>query len=319
MAATAMARKRKGVPLHGWLVLDKPGTMTSTQALGKVRWLLNAEKAGHGGTLDPIATGILPIALGEATKTVQYAMDGHKEYRFVCKFGEATDTDDRAGTVIATAQGRPTDAEIEAALPSFIGTIHQVPPQYSAIKIDGERAYDLARVGEQVELASRAVRIDAFQLISRPDADHAEFEVACGKGTYVRSLARDLAAMLGTVAHITVLRRLRVGPFSLASAITLEAVAAHVDAGGGPEALLMPVAAPLNLLPQVELSAGEAERLRHGQAIQLCHADIDHDRLADIAETMGADGTALALCAGHPVALVRLLDGVIRPVRVLNL
>lgn len=306
-----MARKRKGVPIHGWLVLDKPGTMTSTQALGKVRWLLNADKAGHGGTLDPIATGILPIALGEATKTVQYAMDGHKAYRFVCKFGEATDTDDRAGKVIATAPGRPSDAEIEAALPDFTGIIHQVPPQYSAIKIDGERAYDLAREGEQVELASRAVRIDGFHLIGRPDADHAEFEVECGKGTYVRSLARDLAVRLGTVAHITVLRRLLVGPFSLAQAITLEALEAHMAAGGGPEALLMPVAAPLDLLPRVELSAGEAERLRHGQALQPSHAHI--------AEAFSADGTALALCAGQPVALVRLQDGVIRPARVLNL
>ncbi len=312
-----MARKRKGVPRHGWLVLDKPGTMTSTQAMAKVRWLMKAEKAGHGGTLDPIATGILPIAFGEATKTVQYAMDGHKTYRFTLKFGEATDTDDRAGQVIASSDARPTDADIEKALEAFQGLISQVPPQYSAIKVDGERAYDLAREGEAVELAARIVRIDGFRLIGRPDIDLAEFEVECGKGTYMRSLARDLAAAVGTVGHITVLRRLSVGPFNLSQAVTLEQLEAMV-AEGDPDTLLQPVAAPLDRLPQIDLTPVEADRLRHGQGVSLLRRG-DLDRLEGLRTGMEGDGTALALCAGHPVALVRLDGAEIKPARVLNL
>ncbi len=312
-----MARKRKGVPRHGWLVLDKPGTMTSTQAMAKVRWMMNAEKAGHGGTLDPIATGILPIAFGEATKTVQYAMDGHKTYRFVMKFGEATDTDDRAGKVIATSAVRPTDEQIEKALEGFQGRISQVPPQYSAIKVDGERAYDLAREGEAVELAARTVRIDGFHLTGRPDIDHAEFEVECGKGTYMRSLARDLALAVGTVGHITVLRRLSVGPFTLANAVTLEQLE-KIVAEGDPDGLLMPVAAPLDRLPAIDLTPVEADRLRHGQGVSLLRRS-DLDRLESLRDAGGEEATALALTGGRPVALVRLEGGEIRPARVLNL
>lgn len=312
-----MARKRKGVPRHGWLVLDKPGTMTSTQAMAKVRWLLKAEKAGHGGTLDPIATGILPIAFGEATKTVQYAMDGHKTYRFVMKFGEATDTDDRAGTVIATAPGRPTDAEIEAVLPRFTGQIAQVPPQYSAIKVDGERAYDLAREGEVVELASRTVRVDRYQLIGRPSEDEVEFEVACGKGTYMRSLARDLAVALGTVGHITVLRRLSVGRFTLENAVTLEELEQIVAAGErDPDDLLLPIETALDQLPAIDLSATEAQRLRHGQGVLLLRRG-DLERLEAVREG-AAEGAALATEAGRPVALVRLDGAELKPVRVLH-
>ncbi|KPF85475.1 pseudouridine synthase [alpha proteobacterium AAP38] len=312
-----MARKRKGVPRHGWLVLDKPGTMTSTQAMAKVRWMMNAEKAGHGGTLDPIATGILPIAFGEATKTVQYAMDGHKTYRFVMKFGEATDTDDRAGQVIATSDVRPTDEQIEKALEAFQGLISQVPPQYSAIKVDGERAYDLAREGEAVELAARTVRIDGFHLTGRPDNDHAEFEVECGKGTYMRSLARDLALAVGTVGHITVLRRLSVGPFTLANAVTLEQLE-QIVAEGEPDRLLMPVAAPLDRLPAIDLTPVEADRLRHGQGVSLLRR-ADLDRLEALRGAGGEEGTALALTEGRPVALVRLEGGELKPARVLNL
>jgi tRNA pseudouridine55 synthase len=312
-----MARKRKGVPRHGWLVLDKPGTMTSTQAMAKVRWMMNAEKAGHGGTLDPIATGILPIAFGEATKTVQYAMDGHKTYRFVMKFGEATDTDDRAGQVIATSDVRPTDEQIEKALEAFQGLISQVPPQYSAIKVDGERAYDLAREGEAVELAARTVRIDGFHLTGRPDNDHAEFEVECGKGTYMRSLARDLALAVGTVGHITVLRRLSVGPFTLANAVTLEQLE-QIVAEGEPDRLLMPVAAPLDRLPAIDLTPVEADRLRHGQCVSLLRR-ADLDRLEALRGAGGEEATALALTEGRPVALVRLEGGELRPARVLNL
>lgn len=312
-----MARKRKGVPRHGWLVLDKPGTMTSTQAMAKVRWMMNAEKAGHGGTLDPIATGILPIAFGEATKTVQYAMDGHKTYRFVMKFGEATDTDDRAGQVIASSDVRPTDEQIEKALEAFQGLISQVPPQYSAIKVDGERAYDLAREGAAVELAARTVRIDGFHLTGRPDNDHAEFEVECGKGTYMRSLARDLALAVGTVGHITVLRRLSVGPFTLANAVTLEQLE-QIVAEGEPDGLLMPVAAPLDRLPAIDLTPVEADRLRHGQGVSLLRR-ADLDRLEALRGAGGEEATALALSEGKPVALVRLEGGELRPARVLNL
>ncbi|WP_029011707.1 tRNA pseudouridine(55) synthase TruB [Niveispirillum irakense] len=313
-----MARKRKGVPRHGWLVLDKPGTMTSTQAMAKVRWLLKGEKAGHGGTLDPIATGVLPIAFGEATKTVQYAMDGHKTYRFVMKFGEATDTDDRAGRVIATAPGRPTDEQIEAVLPRFTGMVSQIPPQYSAIKVDGERAYDLAREGEAVELAARIVRVDSFLLTGRPDEDHAEFEVECGKGTYMRSLARDLAVALGTLGHITVLRRLSVGRFNLENAVTLEELEQIIAEGArDPDDLLLPIETALDQIPAVDLTGEEAQRLRHGQGVLLLRRG-DLARLEELRQDERDAGTALATERGRPVALVRLDGAELKPVRVLH-
>ncbi|ACJ00284.1 tRNA pseudouridine(55) synthase TruB [Rhodospirillum centenum] len=315
-----MARKRKGQPVHGWLVLDKPGGMTSTQAMSKVRWLLQAEKAGHGGTLDPIATGVLPIALGEATKTVQYAMDGEKTYRFVLRFGAATDTDDRAGSVIATSDLRPTDEEIEAALPRFTGLITQVPPQYSAIKVDGERAYDLAREGETVELRPREVRVDGFHLTERPDADTAVFEVECGKGTYMRSLARDLARALGTVGHVLELRRLRVGRFTLAEAVTLESLERLVQDGGA-AAAIQPVEMALDTLPAIALTDAEAQRLRQGQPVLLLRRQ-DTERLRRIGESLDPEeggAAALATAFGRPVALVRVEGATIHPVRVLNL
>lgn len=311
-----MARKRKGRPLHGWLVIDKPGGMTSTQVMAKCRWLLKAEKAGHGGTLDPIATGILPIAFGEATKTVNFAMDGQKTYRFVLKFGEATDTDDRAGQVISTNPSRPTDGEIEAALEGFTGWISQIPPRYSAIKVDGERAYDLAREGEEVNLAARDVRIDSILLTERPDPDHAVIEVECGKGTYMRSLARDIAVALGTVGHVEELRRLRVGRFTLAEAMTLEELERLAQ---DPEAEppLLPIETALDQIPALDLSDAEAFRLRQGQAVGLLRRS-DLERLRAVEQAVG-DGTALATCAGRPVALVRVEGAEVKPVRVLNL
>ncbi|MFM2042596.1 MAG: tRNA pseudouridine synthase [Pseudomonadota bacterium] len=315
-----MARKRKGRPLHGWLVIDKPGGMTSTQVMAKCRWLLKAEKAGHGGTLDPIATGVLPIAFGEATKTVTFAMDGQKTYRFVLRFGEATETDDREGAVTATSTIRPTDEQIERVLEGMHGWISQVPPKYSAIKVDGERAYDLAREGADVQLAARDVRIDSILLTGRPDPDHAVIEVECGKGTYMRSLARDIALALGTVGHVAELRRLRVGRFTLADAMSLEQLEALAhDLGEDPaaEPPLLPIEMALDRIPTLDLTEGEAARLRQGQPVGLLRRS-DLERLRRIEEAVG-DGPALATAAGRPVALVKVEGAEVRPVRVLNL
>jgi tRNA pseudouridine55 synthase len=313
-----VARKRKGTPIHGWLVIDKPPGMTSTQVMARVRRLLNAEKAGHGGTLDPIATGVLPIAFGEATKTVAYAMDGTKTYRFRLRWGEQTTTDDLEGSVIATSDRRPTEDEIEVALEAFQGEISQVPPQFSAIKVDGERAYDLARAGETVELASRIVRIDGFHLIGLPDADHADFEVECGKGTYMRSLARDLALALGTVGHITRLRRLNVGSFTLEKAISLDDLAA-LEQGAAVERLLLPIETALDDIPAFALTEAEAHRLRLGQTVALLRRQ-DRERLECLDYDPSGDGAVvLAVSGGKPVALAKVEGGEIRPVRVLNL
>ena len=214
-------KRRKGNPVHGWVVLDKPYGVGSTPMVGKVRWLFSAAKAGHAGTLNPLATGILPIALGEATKTVPFMMDAAKSYTFQITWGETRSTQDAEGEVTATSDIRPTSDEITATLPQFIGDIEQIPPKFSAIKIDGERAYDLARAGGVVEIKSRPVRVDKFALIAATE-DTATFDVDCGKGTYIRSLARDLAAVLGTCGYVSVLRRTRVGPFTLEESITLD-------------------------------------------------------------------------------------------------
>ena len=218
-----MARRKKGNPINGWIILDKPVGMTSTQAVGKVRWLFQAQKAGHAGTLDPLATGVLPIALGEATKTVPYAVDGVKAYEFTVRWGAETDTDDAEGRIVETSDLRPTADEIEAILPDFHGEILQTPPQFSAIKIQGERAYDLARSGETVKLEPRPVVIDRLDLVAMPDTDTSVFEAECGRGTYVRALARDMGRRLGCLGHVTQLRRTRVAAFSAGSAVTVAA------------------------------------------------------------------------------------------------
>src|SRR5579875_2954692 len=243
-------RRHRGRPVDGWLVIDKPPGLTSTDVVNLVRRIFGAEKAGHGGTLDPLATGVLPIALGAATKTVPYVMDGTKLYRFTLRFGEARDTDDADGKVTATSDARPTDAQILAALPRFRGEIMQVPPAFSAVKIAGERAYDMAREGRAPALEPRPARVDRFELIARPDPDHAILEVESGKGVYMRSLARDLAAACGTLGHIAALRRLRVGPFVAEQAIPLERVAA---ARASPD-LLLPVETALAELPALPLT-----------------------------------------------------------------
>ena len=261
--------KRVKRPISGWVVLDKPFNMTSTQAVGKIRWLFSAAKAGHAGTLDPLATGILPIALGEATKAVPQVQDGTKIYRFAIKWGEATTTDDAEGEVIFTSDVRPEQGALEAILPQFTGTILQRPPIFSALKIDGERAYDLARAGEAVELQPREIDVDAIRLIDH-GAEQSTLEVTCGKGTYVRSLARDIAEALGTRGHVSLLHRAAVGPFHDADAVTIEQLEA-LD-GAERDALLKPVWSGFTDLPEIRLDPHQASAVRHGNAVLLTGA-----------------------------------------------
>lgn len=263
------APKRVKRAISGWVVLDKPYDMTSTQAVGKVRWLFGAAKAGHAGTLDPLATGILPIALGEATKAVPQVQDGTKVYRFAIKWGSATTTDDAEGTVVATSDVRPERAALEAVLPQFTGTILQRPPIYSALKIDGERAYDLARAGETVELQPREINVDGIELLEH-GSERSVLEVTCGKGTYVRSLARDIAEVLGTHGHVSMLHRAAVGPFNDDDALTIDQLEALSLEGR--DALLKPVWAGFTDLPEIRLDASQATSVRHGNAVLLTGA-----------------------------------------------
>ncbi|WP_183417489.1 MULTISPECIES: tRNA pseudouridine(55) synthase TruB [Limibacillus] len=310
-----MARKRKGDPVNGWLVLDKPLALTSTQAVSRIKRLFNAQKAGHGGTLDPLATGILPIALGEATKTVPYAMECGKRYRFKLRWGQATTSDDTEGSVTQESDNRPTKAEIEALLPRFLGEIEQTPPRFSAIKVAGERAYDLAREGEVFELKARRVEIFELSLVAMPDADHAVFEVACGKGTYMRALARDIGLAAGTFAHVTELRRLAVGSFTEERAISLDSLEAM---GHSPAAFeqLLPIETALDDIPALALSEGEALSLRRGQPVSLL-SRLHRERIASLELDEGE--VVCALAGGKPVALARYEAGALSPVRVLNL
>ncbi len=258
-----MARTKKGRALSGWLIVDKPAGITSTAVVNKVKWALSAQKAGHAGTLDPDATGVLAVALGEATKTIPYITDALKCYRFRVTFGAATDTDDASGAVIATNDQRPTDVQIEAALDAFRGQIEQVPPQYSAVKVDGERAYDLAREGEAMDLAARPLWVDSLTLIARPDADHVDLEMVCGKGGYVRSIARDLGQALGCLGHVLWLRRTWSGPFHADQGVTLDLI----DAEAKTDALdtrLLPLELGLADLPEFPATPEGAARLRNG-------------------------------------------------------
>lgn len=287
--------------VSGWLVLNKPYDMTSTQAVGKVRWLFGAAKAGHAGTLDPLATGILPIALGEATKTVPAVQDGKKVYRFAIKWGEETTTDDAEGTVRERSSLRPGADEIRAALVTFTGEIMQTPPAFSAIKVAGERAYDLARAGETVQLAARPVYIESLQLLDHTP-EISQLEMTCEKGTYVRALARDLARHLGTRGHVVKLHRAAVGPFTEARSITLEAFEAASDR----DSLLLPVAAGLALLPEIRLTPKQVSAVRHGNPVLLGGAS------APIALD-----AAWASSGGAAVALGRVEAGMFKPQRVL--
>jgi tRNA pseudouridine55 synthase len=308
-----MTARRQGRPIHGWLVLDKPLGMSSSRAVGQVRRCLDAAKAGHGGTLDPLATGVLPIALGEATKTVAWAMAGRKTYRFSLRWGEARDTDDAEGRITGTSSVRPERAAIEAALPRFLGAIRQRPPAFSAVKVGGERAYALAREGEAVDLAPRIVAIESLRLLGQLGADVAEFEAVVGKGTYIRALARDLGETLGTLAHIVALRRLAVGRFRLEQAISLDKLAALGHSAAASEHLL-PVETALDDIPALALTEAEALRLRRGQAVTPLRPS-DQARI----DQLGDGATVCATTGGKLVALAEVAAGGLRPVRVLNL
>ena len=304
-----MARRRRGRTIDGWIVIDKQAGMTSTQVVGAVRRLLNAAKAGHAGTLDPIATGVLPIALGQATKTIPHLSLRPKTYWFRLRWGEARATDDAEGAVTETSAVRPGEAAIRAALPRFTGTIAQVPPAYSAVKVEGARAYDLAREGAAPKLEPRPVTVHRFELLSTPDRDHAEFRVECASGTYMRGLARDLARALGTVGHVAALRRLQVGPFAEAGAITLE----NLRGIGHIPPPIAPVETVLDDIPALAVTGDEASRLRSGQSIALL-------RRADLERLEGLkDGAELCVMAdGRAVALARRDGATVRPVRMLN-
>ncbi len=322
----ARQRRKKGRPVSGWLVLDKPKGMGSTDAVSKIKWLYGAEKAGHAGTLDPLASGMLPIALGEATKTVPYVQDGAKVYRFTVAWGEERTTDDLEGAPTKTSSARPGEAEIRAAMPKYTGVIMQTPPQFSAIKIAGERAYDLAREGETVEIPAREVEIARFDLIAMPDADTAVFEIECGKGTYVRSIARDLGRDLGCYGHIAELRRTEVYPFTpddlvtlaeLEQAATPASPPAPTEEGGerpprpGPEewkaldALLLDTGAALDSLPQVVVTDDAASRIRLGNPVIVRGRDAPAE----------AD-EACAFARGRLVAIGAIEAGMFRPKRV---
>ncbi|HMS95302.1 MAG TPA: tRNA pseudouridine(55) synthase TruB [Tabrizicola sp.] len=299
-----MARTKKGRALSGWLVVDKPAGVNSTAVVNKVKWALSAQKAGHAGTLDPDATGVLAVALGEATKTIPYITDALKCYRFRVTFGAQTDTDDASGRVTATSDQRPADARIEAALGAFRGEIMQIPPQYSAVKVDGERAYDLAREGEAMDLAARPLWVDSLLVLGRPDADHVDLEMVCGKGGYVRSIARDLGLALGCLGHVQWLRREWSGPFLASQGLTL----AQIDAEAKTEALdarLLPLELGLQDLPEFPATPEGAARLRNGNPGQVIgHADWGTEGWASL------DGLAVAV--GH------YRGGELHPSRVFN-
>ena len=320
-----MGRRRKppegARALDGWLVVDKPLGMSSAAVVAKLRLHLKPMRIGHGGTLDPLATGVLPVALGEATKTVSYAIDGTKTYRFTIGFGSRRDTDDLEGDVVETSDHRPGDCDIEAVLGGFTGDIRQVPPAYSAIRLDGKRAYARARDGEAVNMPPRTVTVERLRFLGRPDSDHGIFEVTCGKGTYVRALARDLAAALGTVGHVSQLRRTRVGPFTEDAAIPLDNI---ITLGHSAPAFehLYPVETVLDDIPALAVSGEQAAAIRQGRPVKVLRTGGPWPR----GNGQGADSRALfdgaVVCAmegNRMVALARYRSGEIRPVRVLNL
>jgi tRNA pseudouridine55 synthase len=316
-----MGRRRKGLAVSGWIALDKPFDLGSTQAVSRVRRLFEAQKAGHAGTLDPLATGVLPIALGEATKTVPFLMDARKAYRFVIAWGETTTTLDREGAVTERSDVRPSPEAAAEALKAFVGEIQQVPPIYSAIKVDGERAYDLARDGQNVELKARTVVVYDARVTAAPDADHLEIEIACGKGTYVRALVRDLAAALGACGHVADLRRTRVGPFQDKGAICLEKLEELIHKGAGLEALL-PVETALDDIPALAVTTEDAFRLKQGRPIVLLPRQVETLRPLLVPRTIDgqdASRTVLATHGGQAAALCEMRAGRLSPTRVFHL
>jgi tRNA pseudouridine55 synthase len=306
-----VAKKQRN-QLHGWIVLDKPLGMSSTQALGKVRWLLNADKCGHGGTLDPLASGVLPLAFGEATKTVNWAMDGRKTYRFRVKWGHETSTDDLEGEAGPSSGLVALQHDIETVLSQFIGAVQQKPPSYSAIKVSGERAYDLARAGEVVDLAARTVNIDSLQIENHDSVGETTFIVRCGKGTYVRSIARDLGRVLGCLGHVTLLRRLSVGPFSEKDAISLEKLEelSHREPSENSlSGILRPIETVLDGIPALAVMDPEAARLRQGQRVPI----------ENIGVTLPDTEAVLVTHLGKPLGLFKVENGVLKTIRMFNL
>lgn len=308
-----MNRRRKGKPIHGWLVIDKASGMTSSNVVNKARHILDAQKVGHGGTLDPMATGILPLAFGEATKTVSYIMDGTKEYTFTARWGESRDTDDAEGSVTGTSLHRPDETAICHVLHHFTGEIEQVPPAYSAVKVAGRRAYDLARAEEVVYLKPRTILIKSIDLVDMPDDDHATFRVVSGKGAYMRGLARDIALAIGTLGHVSALRRTRLGPFTTDDAISLDKLSELGHTAPAVD-LLRPVETALDDIPALAMTEDEARRLKCGQAIPALSV-AQRTPLTDLNQ----GDTVFAMTEGTPVALARFEGGEIRPFRILNL
>jgi len=308
-----MGRKHRGKAIHGWIIIDKPGGLSSNAVVGRVRRLTGAAKVGHAGTLDPMATGVLPMALGEATKIVSYLMDGAKAYRFTVRWGEQRDTDDAEGEVVATSDARPAKEQILVVLGNFIGDIEQVPPVFSAIKIEGKRAYALARADQAPEMKPRTIHIEDLKLLSVVDADHAEFEAVSGKGAYMRSLARDLGTALGTVGHIVQLRRIAVGPFDEKQAISLDKLESLRHSAPLSEYLL-PVETVLDDIPALALTETEARKLNQGQAIPVLPV-ASRSPLKNI----GQGDVVRVMAEGRLVALAKINGGEIRPFRVINL
>lgn len=300
-----MARKRKGRDISGWLVVDKPAGLTSTAVVNKVRWAMDAKKAGHAGTLDPEATGVLAVALGEATKTVPYITDALKAYTFTVRLGQATNTDDAEGEVIAESDARPTDEQIKEALQPFLGEIMQVPPKFSAVKIDGQRAYKLARDGEEVELSARPLWVEELILLDRPDPDHVVLEMTCGKGGYVRSIARDLGAALGCHGHVKVLRRIWSGPFEAEDGISLERID-ELAKTPDLDQFLRPLEEGLADLPELKCTPQGAVRLRNGNPGMVMASDVEYGE------------EAWASLDGQAVAVGTYKSGELHPSRVFN-
>ena len=313
-----MGKKKKGDAVHGWVILDKPSGTTSTQAVATVRRIFNAQKAGHAGTLDPLATGILAIALGEATKTVPYVQDAAKIYRFTATWGEARDTDDAEGKVTGTSDMRPTQAAIEAMLPRFTGPLTQTPPAYSAIKVQGERAYDLARQGEEVALEPRQIQVYEARLVEALP-DQAVFEILCGKGTYVRSWVRDIALALGTLGYVSQLRRTRIGGFLEKDAVGLETLTPFMHSPAA-FAYLKPLSTALDGIPALAVTGSDTVRLRSGNPI-LIRANLFARMKDGFADDGGIQGQTVFLTdeTDAPVALAEIADGELRPFRVFQL
>jgi len=317
-----MARKKKGNPIHGWVNVNKPIDVTSTQVVGKIRHALNAQKAGHGGTLDPLASGILPIALGEATKTVNYIQDATKTYHFAVTWGEQRSTDDAEGDAIAKSDNRPTRDAIEKILPDFIGDIQQIPPQFSAVKIDGERAYDMARDGEKVEIKSREVHIEKFEILEH-EADTTTFTCTCGKGTYIRSLARDMGVKLGCFGYISMLERTQVGGFTLDTAISLDFFQQMIDNADQVKTLediVLPLSTVLDDIPALALKDKEAIKVKNGNPLSFMSRP-DLARLEQIGIDWKADGSTIALATyeGTAMAMIDVNGAKLQPIKVFNI